>query len=162
MKTLKSIRFILRLINESNATHQYLGWLNSQVSHFILNKPASIEDLSEYIREQMKDENVYFYGIYTAESELHIGNIKFTLIPEQPNCAEMGILIGEPTWHGRGVAKEVIECFSQQAKTQLGINKILLSVDAANVAAVSAYEKIGFVTLNDGRKDNGLNMIWEF
>ncbi|MFT2112677.1 GNAT family N-acetyltransferase [Marinomonas sp. 2405UD68-3] len=157
-----STRFQLCLMNENDATLRYLGWLNSKASRFILNKPATINSLSKYIREQVNDENVYFYGIYTLDSNEHIGNIKFILKPELVNSMEMGILIGESAWHGRGVAKEVIECFARHVKQKLGVTKMYLGVDAANISAVSAYEKIGFVKLEDGRTDNGLTMFWEF
>ncbi|NOU50782.1 GNAT family N-acetyltransferase [Pseudoalteromonas sp. JBTF-M23] len=162
MKTLTSERFLMRFLTQEDATEQYIGWLTSPVSEFIINKPVSIPELRQYILEQGADNNVYFYGIFTLEDAKHIGNIKFIVKEGQLPSFEMGILIGESDWHGKGVAKEVIECFAAHAKKQLGISRMTLGVDKANKSAVSAYEKIGFTAVNDGRTDNGLTMSWEF
>ncbi|WP_404338881.1 GNAT family N-acetyltransferase [Pseudoalteromonas mariniglutinosa] len=160
MNKLNSDRFLLRCMNSSDATERYLGWLSSQVSQYILNKPKTIDDLADYIDQQIQDESVYFYGIFTREDHQHIGNVKFIIKGKMQDSVEMGILIGEPAWHGKGVAREVIECFARHAQKQLGIVKMTLGVDLANVAAVNAYEKIGFEKLDDGRTDNGLTMVW--
>ena len=154
-------RFKLRYLEAADASTKYLNWLNSEVSEFILNKPESKSGLVAYIEEQLADENVYFYGIFTLDNK-HIGNIKFIIKGKSRDCVEMGILIGEKAWHGKGVAKEVIECFACHAKQQLGITKMQLGVDSANTAAVSAYFKIGFKVVDDSRNDNGLTMLWEF
>ncbi|MFU2508126.1 GNAT family N-acetyltransferase [Pseudoalteromonas sp. ASV78] len=162
MNFLTSDRFQLRYLEAADATSDYINWLNSEVSQYILNKPKSINSLEKYIEEQHSDSNVYFYGIFTLDNDKHIGNIKFIIKGENRDCVEMGILIGEKSWHGKGVAKEVIECFASHAKQQLGISKMQLGVDSANTAAVSAYYKIGFKVVNDGRDDGGLTMLWEF
>ena len=162
MNLLTSDRFKLRYLEAADASAKYLNWLNSGVSEFILNKPESNSGLVAYIEEQLADKDVYFYGIFTLDCDEHIGNIKFIIKGKSRDCVEMGILIGEKAWHGKGVAKEVIECFASHAKQQLGITKMQLGVDLANTAAVSAYYKIGFKVVDDGRNDGGLTMLWEF
>ncbi|MBE0379499.1 GNAT family N-acetyltransferase [Pseudoalteromonas prydzensis] len=162
MNLLTCDRFKLRYLEAADASTKYLNWLNSEVSQFILNKPESKSRLVTYIEEQHADADVYFYGIFTLDNDDHIGNIKFIIKGKSRDCVEMGILIGEKAWHGKGVAKEVIECFASHAKQQLGITKMQLGVDSANTAAVSAYYKIGFKVVDDGRNDGGLTMLWEF
>jgi RimJ/RimL family protein N-acetyltransferase len=56
----------------------------------------------------------------------------------------MVILIGEESWRGRGVAPEVIKSSSEWLNKQYDINHIALGVDLKNIAAIRAYEKIGF------------------
>lgn len=155
-------RFKLRYLEATDATSDYLNWLNSGVSQFILNKPESKSALVKYITEQLADKDVYFYGIFTLDNDEHIGNVKFIIKGQNRDCVEMGILIGEKVWHGKGVAKEVIECFANHAKQQLGITRMQLGVDSTNTAAVSAYHKIGFEIEDHGRDDGGLTMLWEF
>jgi len=41
-----------------------------------------------------------FLGIYTLESQEHIGNIKYEPIDLKCGIAIMGILIGEDKWKG--------------------------------------------------------------
>lgn len=161
MNLLISDRFKLKFLDAVDASTNYLYWLNSGVSEFILNKPESKSGLVAYIEEQLADDDIYFYGIFTCDDD-HIGNVKFIIKGKNRDCAEMGILIGEKEWHGKGVAKEVIECFANHAKQQLGLTRMQLGVDSANTAAVSAYYKIGFKVVDDGRNDGGLSMSWEF
>ena len=87
---------------------------------------------------------VLFFGIFSRESNEHIGNIKFEPINFHNKTAIMGILIGEEGWRGRGVTPEVIKSSSEWLNKQYDINRIALGVDSKNIAAIKAYEKIGF------------------
>ena len=152
---ISSERFILRALKPSDASTKYLSWLSDDVSRFILNKQESITELQNYISENNAQENTYLFGIFTKQTDTHIGNIKFIIAPyEQGNCAEMGILIGEKQWHGKGVAKEVIFAFIDAKKEEYKLKRVLLGVDKANSAAVHAYLKMGFKTLEPGQLDN--------
>ena len=87
---------------------------------------------------------VLFFGIFSRESNEHIGNIKFEPINFHNKTAIMGILIGEEGWRGRGVTPEVIKSSSEWLNKKYDINHIALGVDSKNIAAIKAYEKIGF------------------
>ena len=78
MNLLTSDRFKLRYLEAADASAKYLYWLNSGVSEFILIKPESNSGLVAYIEEQLADKDVYFYGIFTLDSDEHIGNINIT------------------------------------------------------------------------------------
>jgi len=58
--------------------------------------------------------------------------------------AMMGILVGEESWRGRGVAQEVIEASAMWLYKKYKIESVLLGVDTSNVYAIKAYKKIGF------------------
>lgn len=145
---INSNRFQLRRLTAKDATERYLKWLQSDVSKFICNRQASLDALVEYIDEQNNLDDVYLLGIFTKQGE-HIGNVKFIVTNEHDGfSAEMGILIGESEWHGRGVAKEVIFAFSIFGRKQLNLNKVTLGVEKSNKPAVKAYLKMGFVPMD--------------
>ena len=85
-----------------------------------------------------------FLAIET-KSGLHIGNIKYDPIDFNACTAEMGILIGNQDWIGRGVAGEVILASCLWLSKKIGVKKITLGVHPDNIGAILAYRKIGFV-----------------
>ncbi|NKC18133.1 MULTISPECIES: GNAT family N-acetyltransferase [Pseudoalteromonas] len=153
--TIVSERFKMRGLTPSDATADYLSWLNSDVSQFILNRQQTTDDLVAYINTQNNTPDTYLYGIFTKEAEQHIGNVKFILSEYSGGTsAEMGILIGDKNWHGKGVAKEVIFAFITIAKDKYNLKRVFLGVDKSNVPAVKAYIKMGFKTLEPDQLDD--------
>lgn len=159
-------RFLLRSLTVNDASTRYSAWLDEQsVSAFIHGSSVghSVEQLREYIKERLEKENVLFLGIFDKESLVHVGNIKYEPIDPASGYAFMGILIGESSWRGKGVAPEVITFSAQWLHNQLGINEIILGVDINNRPAIRAYKKAGFEVQpkNESNLDNatGITMV---
>lgn len=151
---LKSARLYLRTLTIEDASDTYLSWLKSDVSHFISNRQSNEAALKKYITEQNALDNVHLLGIFTHNGQ-HIGNIKFIVTPyENGTNAEMGILIGEKAWHGKGVAKEAIFSFVEYAQHHLNLKRISLGVEKDNKPAVKAYLNMGFVPFNQAELED--------
>jgi len=136
-------RFLLKPLTPTDASNTYLHWLeDNETSKFITYSFSDINDLSNYIDEKSKDENCFFWGIYSDGQ--HIGNVKYERLAGYSHIATMGILIGESIWHGRGVAAETIIASSHYLSKFFEITHINLGVKKLNTSAIKAYEKIGF------------------
>jgi len=144
--TIQSKRFNLVTLRQSDVSDRYLRWINSSNNKYIdyTSQSRSLADIQSYVAEREDDSTILFLGIFIRESNEHIGNIKFEPINFHNKTAVMGILIGEEGWRGRGVALEVIKSSSEWLNKQYDINRIALGVDSKNIAAIKAYEKIGF------------------
>ena len=144
--TIQSRRFNLVTLRQSDVSDRYLRWINSSNNKYIdyTNQSRILADIQSYVAEREDDSTILFLGIFIRESNEHIGNIKFEPINFHNKTAVMGILIGEEGWRGRGVALEVIKSSSEWLNKQYDINRIALGVDSKNIAAIKAYEKIGF------------------
>ena len=144
--TIQSKRFNLVTLRQSDVSDRYLRWINSSNNKYIdyTSQSRSLADIQSYVAEREDDSTILFLGIFIRESNEHIGNIKFEPINFHNKTAIMGILIGEEGWRGRGVALEVIKSSSEWLNKQYDINRIALGVDSKNIAAIKAYEKIGF------------------
>lgn len=144
---LSTHRFNLVRITMSHVSDAYLSWLSDAhaYSKYIsaCSQGYSLSDLQDYVRRKCARNDVVFLAIETKEGK-HIGNIKYDPVDVKLSTAEMGILIGEQSWMGLGVAREVIEASSQWLHQNLGINKITLGVDPKNLSAYSAYKTTGF------------------
>lgn len=144
---LQTSRFLLRKLTEEDATFRYANWFeNASVKSFIKWRPEKnvVQELRDYIRNKNAASDTLMLGIFEANSNIHIGNIKYDFIDLQKKHAVMGILIGDEAWRGKKVSAEVISATSCWLKEFLHINEIWLGVEKSNTAAVAAYEKIGF------------------
>ena len=140
-------RFVLRSLIEGDATERYLDWMINTVSNrFIVSARSglTLADLRVFIAECRVREDVLFLGIFLRDDGSHIGNIKYDPIRQLEGYAVMGMLIGEGTWRGQGVAREVINASIRWLEAKFGLREILLGVDRENEAAISAYRKFGF------------------
>lgn len=75
----------------------------------------------------------------------------------------MGILIGDQSFRGSGVASEVLTELSLTLK-EFGITKMVLGVENEHTSAIRSYEKIGFKAtgpqfINFKEKDHSVEMI---
>jgi len=58
--------------------------------------------------------------------------------------AELGIVIGDKNFWGRGVATEVITKLIEYAFDNLNIQRISAEVEEKNIPMVKVFEKVGF------------------
>jgi RimJ/RimL family protein N-acetyltransferase len=142
---IETSRFIIKPLEISDVSTKYLGWLNNrELMKYLLRSKSerdmTLVELKDYVMEKSSDKNIYFYGIFLRNSLEHIGNIKYEI---EPKCKKyfMGILIGEVSWHGKGVAVEVI---AATKKLDASVSDVYLVVSATNVMAIKAYIKCGF------------------
>jgi ribosomal-protein-alanine N-acetyltransferase len=140
-------RFLLREIREEDASEAYLAWLGdpSSIKYITAARTQNeISNLRLYIRERVDRKDILFLGIFDVTSGQHIGNIKYEPVNDEMGYAIMGILIGEVTYRGIGVAKEVITASSKWLLENRNIQEIFLGVHTENIPAIKAYEKMGF------------------
>lgn len=144
---LLSSRFYLCDLTLSDVTEKYLSWMNdSIVMQFIesSSETKSKSDLINYLTNRINKDNVRFFGIFSRETNQHIGNIKYEPIDFKNSYAVMGVLIGDKLFRGEAVFGEVYSASSRYIVETYGVNKIYAGVDSSNLSAIRAYEKNGF------------------
>ncbi|CAM4079836.1 GNAT family N-acetyltransferase [Pseudoalteromonas ostreae] len=163
---LETERFKLVELEKKDASDRYLSWLSSKAGEFLSFKACEKESLENYIRSQRVNENVLLLGIYTLLDDEHIGNIKFEFIDKAKKIVEMGILIGEQSHQGVGVASEVIKAFAEYSLVNYGSELMVLGVSKHNTHAIAVYKKIGFDyeyrPLSAIDSEDGILMSWSF
>jgi [ribosomal protein S5]-alanine N-acetyltransferase len=140
-------RFLLRELLESDVTDSYLSWFqdrDAQQNISVALQMASLTALKKYVADRAVRQDVLFLGIFTRSDNRHIGNIKYEPVDMDRGVAVMGILIGESSFRGKGVAQEVLAASGSWLRVERGISRILLGVRPSNYAAIAAYEKAGF------------------
>ena len=142
-------RFFLRTLKESDVSADYLSWFeDDRVKAYIsfASKARTKQELVEYVNIKNSSKTALLFGVFTKIELKHVGNIKYEPIELAKKTAEMGILIGDVNWRGRGVGPEVILGSSEWLRNSLGLNSITLGVRSDNSPAISAYKKLGFMS----------------
>jgi RimJ/RimL family protein N-acetyltransferase len=163
-KEIHTNRFVLKPLEVNDVGPRYAGWLRDQAtSQFIITK-LDLAELRQYVLDKSGREDVMFLGIFEKGAGLHIGNIKYEPVNSGKGYSIMGILIGEDTWRGKGVAAEVITASAEWLRINRNIREIILGVNRANLPAISAYRKLGFIEESSvfmpSVSSEGMIMVW--
>ena len=89
------------------------------------------------------DNNILF-AIVDKESEKHIGNIKLGNIHPVHKYADIGLIIGDKSYWGQGIATNAISLVSKYAFNNLNLRKVFAGVYENNIGSIKAFEKCGF------------------
>lgn len=108
------------------------------------NTVSQIEDQYAYIEECEHDDEGYYWSLETKDG-VTIGTIALTDYNEYHGVAQLGIVIGNTDYWGRGVATEVIAVLVRYAFAHLHIVRIDAEVEEENVPMMRVLEKVGFV-----------------
>jgi ribosomal-protein-alanine N-acetyltransferase len=137
----------LRAIELTDASERYLSWLNDEeVTRGLASGvyPSTLEDLKKYIQQITSSKNAVMFAVCDRQNDLHIGNIKLDNFDWVHRTCELGLLLGDRSYWGKGVGTEVMRLTLTYAFSQLNLRKVLLAVYANNPAAIKLYEKVGF------------------
>jgi RimJ/RimL family protein N-acetyltransferase len=135
----------LRPIKESDVTEDYLSWLKDpEVMLGIESSGYTLENLKEYVFSKITSEKDYFFVICDQQNDKHIGNIKLEITDSKAQVAELGLLIGDKSYWGKGIGSEICRLVINFGFNQIYLRKIFLAVYENNPNAKKLYEKLGF------------------
>lgn len=165
---IRAERFVLRELTEADVTDRYCEWLRDlDIQKYITAAAGThtLADLRQYVLERIGRSDVLFLGIFDSATGAHIGNVKYEPVNVERGYAVMGVLIGDAAYRGKGVAGEVVTASARWLQAHRGIKQVLLGVSKDNVAAIRAYEKVGFVVAStpyiSATSDTGMTMVWQ-
>ena len=158
---IETSRFQMRPLLVSDASYEYLSWMNDEVALKYIAAAAdthSLESLQTYILEKSTKKDCLFLGVFTKINGEHIGNIKYEPIYFTSKEAVMGVLLGNSSWRGKKVFNEIFPASQQWLLDTYNIKTITLGVDKSNTSAIRAYEKAGFI-ISEAEKGNDLSAL---
>jgi RimJ/RimL family protein N-acetyltransferase len=91
---------------------------------------------------------------HEAESWLHIGVCGFHVIRRPAGVGEIGLVIGERSWWGRGCGSDAVRTLVRLGFDTFNLHRISLRVFADNARGLGCYEKVGFVREGLLRQDH--------
>ena len=144
---LQGARVILRPLNIDDLDGPYCDWLNDyHVTRFLETGsfPSTRALLEQYVKRVASHPDNVLLAIVDRASGQHIGNIKLGPIHPLHRRADLGILIGEASFRGKGYGCEAMELILAYGFERLNLHKITLGVHADHRSAVTLYRSLGF------------------
>ncbi len=138
-------KIYLRKLTLNDVTHKYLSWLQEpEVMSGIAKNNYTLNKLNDYVKSKINSKNVFFFAICDKENNNHIGNIKMEMVNDLAKVADLGVLIGEKKYWGKGIGYEACSLLINFGFNELKLKKIFLAVFDNNPNAIKLYKKLGF------------------
>ena len=140
-------RLYLREVRLTDVNERYYAWMNDpEINRYLESRfqTLSLENLTDYVKAMDASPENHFFAICTRDGDRHIGNIKLGPINWHHRRAEIGLVIGEKSYWGKGVATEAIAMVTQYAFENLCLLKLRAGAYAANEGSARAFEKVGW------------------
>lgn len=151
-------RVYLRPLCRKDINKKYLSWLkDKEVTKYmeIRNLPDTLKDLEVYYKNIVKSRADMIFAIVTKRKNLHIGNIKIGGINWFHRYGNVGIMIGEKKYWGKGYGTQACRLLLGYVFNRLNLNKVTLGIYGTHKSAIAAYRKAGFKV--EGKIKNLLN-----
>ena len=146
--TVEGERIFLREIRLSDANRNYCCWMNDpEINQYLESRfeKWSIKKLKSYVSAIKKNPSYVFLAIIAKNRNKHIGNIKIGPVDRVHKFADVGIIIGEKSFWGKGIATEAIRLIVRYAFNKLKLHKLTAGAYANNIGSVKAFQKAGFL-----------------
>jgi RimJ/RimL family protein N-acetyltransferase len=104
----------------------------------------SREAIDRKINSWEQHGNTMIWAVALKENDLCIGHIGLYDIDYVSRKAEVGMLIGEQTYWGKGIGFAITEAIVEFAFAQLNLHNIQARVLENNLASLRVFEKLGF------------------
>jgi len=141
-------------------SEEYLRWLRDREVLLTLNltsylkKPIDVGEVEQYCRALIESENSIFCAIHERRTDLFIGTCKIGGIDEFSGVADIGIMIGEKRFWGKGIGSETISLLSDYAFNELSLRKLTGGAMSSNKPMLNIFDRLGFVKEGVRRKQD--------
>jgi [ribosomal protein S5]-alanine N-acetyltransferase len=140
-----SQRVVLSTFTEEKVCDKYLEWLrNSEINRYLEVRHQKIDLINarDFVRKHSESQSSMFLLVETIDGTL-IGTctLFFSFVHR---VAEIGIMIGDSQFQGKGYASEVIQLLENLAANFYQVRKITAGVYSSNVKSKNLFERNGF------------------
>ncbi|MFZ3171715.1 MAG: UDP-4-amino-4,6-dideoxy-N-acetyl-beta-L-altrosamine N-acetyltransferase [Carboxydocellales bacterium] len=138
-------KLIIRSLQEKD-TALIVKWRNDlEITKFLFSSRGLTREEHLAWLAQLADDNTRReFLLVEKENGFPIGTIGLSNVDFLHRKGELGIMIGEKEFQGRGYGKEACQFIVKYGFGKLGLNKIYLRAFTDNESAITLYEKIGF------------------
>jgi len=144
---LRSERLVLRSLKSADIGDSYFRWLrDTEITKYLEARHArpSVRQIKQYVGDCNRSANACLAGIFLNKEGAHIGNIKIGPIDWRNKRGEIGILVGEKKYHGKGLALEALNTFASYCFEKLKLHKLTAGCYGSNLASVNLFHRGGF------------------
>lgn len=143
-------RVVLQEFSEENLNDpRYFAWLRDpEVMRTIYRleylMPIQYSQIEKYVQGLWASGNDCYFALYTAATENFVGTVRLGHIDWRTGLADVGILIGDRTVWGQGLATDAIRTACHYGFGELSLRKITGGTPSVNTGMIRCFEKVGF------------------
>ena len=131
---------------------RYLAWLRDvAVTKYIgrpeLNENITTKMLKNYFLKVSTSKYCKFFAVHEKKTKIFIGTAKVRFLEiagRYDNVADLGLMIGEKTFWGKGFGTDALQTLSLYAFRKMKARKLTGGVMAPNVGMAKAFRNVGF------------------
>lgn len=135
------------MLTAQDASMKYVSWLNDkEINQYLESRfiNHTIHSVEQYINQVNASNNEYLFGMFTKSADVHIGNIKLGPINTVHHYADIGLMIGDKNYWGKGIGSEAIGLITSFAFRHLNLHKVKAGCYESNIGSLKAFLKTGF------------------
>lgn len=136
----------LKSISDDYAEGDYIVWLNDpKINKYLETRHtiSTVETQRQFLQTINDSTDTIIYGIFCDGT--FIGTIKVGPVNMNYQTAEIGLLIGNSLFWGRGIATESIKLVSDAARRIFSIRKLTAGAYESNLGSIKAFLANGFL-----------------
>ncbi len=138
----------LRGLSVEDAQGDYPSWLNDELicqysEHHVY--PYTKAQAIEYIEQLPSQKDRIMLAIVDKKSDKHIGNITLLAISSLHRSAEFSILIGNKSFHGKGISKEASLLILEHGFNTMNLHRICCGTMVSNTPMQGLARSLGMV-----------------
>lgn len=140
-------KVIIRALKRDDA-QQILKWVNNPKMRYLTGTlyPVSDVEHEKWFENKLNEKVDKVFGIQESTTESLIGIIGLKNNDLINRSAELYTYIGDELQWGKGLGTDAVRTLIRFAFDELNLHRVSLVVFSYNTRAISAYEKVGFVT----------------
>lgn len=136
----------LRALAKKDITGNYRYWLNnSEVVKYNSHGrfPATVESLEDFVANSYNSRNSLVLAVCMNDTTSHVGNISLQAISWIDRNAEIAFLLGELSFHGKGIMYEAGQLLIHHAFLSLNLHRIYCGTSSENTGMQKLALKLG-------------------
>jgi RimJ/RimL family protein N-acetyltransferase len=147
---LQNDKVILREFTTENLNDpSYFSWLRDldivqTIYRLEYLMPIQFSEVESYVNSVLQSKNDAFFAVYDRESNKFIGTLKVGHINWRSGIADLGIIIGDKAFQGKGLSKEIISVACNYCFNVLSLRKLTAGTPSSNLPMINCFKKIGF------------------
>lgn len=145
-KNIEGDLVVLTPFREHDVSDTYLEWLsNKEINKYLEVRFRKFSELmaKDYVNSCNVSKDKYFLRILSKES-VFIGTCTI-LLNNHHKTAEVGLMLGNTSFHKRGIGSEVVSLLTRFCCADLNVRKVTAGAYASNVGSLKVFQKNGYV-----------------
>jgi len=146
----------IKELTAQDVSPDYCAWLNdAEINRFLETRHSTHtpESALAFVKAMQESGDNILFGIFAGGR--HIGNIKIGGIDKRYKNADIGLMIGDKAFWGKGIATKAIGLAAEYAFENLKLHKVWAGAYAENKGSIKAFLNNGF-SLNGTKKEHVL------